>query len=72
MGGEALGRMAEEEGRGRAERGDLRQREVDEDHVAAQDVQPEIRVDADQRDAGSRGQREEGEGVDHGARARTL
>ena len=48
VGGGALRRMAEHEGRGRAERGDLRQREIDEDDVARQHLDAEPGVDADE------------------------
>src|SRR5204862_2605312 len=56
---EGLGRMSGDEGEGGPEGRDLREREVDEDHVALEDLQPEVGVDANQGDAGERGKREE-------------
>ena len=47
-----------------AERRDLGERQVDEDHAAGQHVQAEVGVDAGQHEAGEEGQREQ---VDHGA-----
>ena len=51
--------MAEREGHRGAERGHLRERQVHEDHVALEHVEPEVRVDADERHAGEGGQDEE-------------
>ena len=48
IGRHALRRMAEHEGDRRAERRDLRERQIDEDHFARQDLNAEIGVDADQ------------------------
>ena len=42
---------AEEEGRGGPERGDLGQRDVDEDHLARDDVEAQIGVDAREHQA---------------------
>ena len=42
----------------RAERGDLRQREIDEDHAALDDVDAEIGVNAGQDQAGGEGRRQ--------------
>ena len=44
----ALGRVAEHECHRRTERRDLRERQVDKDHFAGKDQDPEIGVDADQ------------------------
>ena len=57
--------MAHEERDGRAEGGDLRQRQVDEDDVALEHLQAEVGVDADERDARDRGQQQEGGGFRH-------
>ena len=48
----ARGIVPEPDGDRRAERRDLRQREVDEDHAALDDVQAEIGVDARDDQAG--------------------
>jgi hypothetical protein len=56
-------RMAGEHFDRDAERGDLCQGEIDEDHAARQHVQAEVRVDAGQHQAGE--QRPEQE-LDHG------
>jgi hypothetical protein len=67
----ALGKMAEDERGGCTQRRHLRERQVDEDHVAPEHVQPEIRVDGDERRAREGGQ---GEELDHftAASVRTL
>ncbi|MEJ0076862.1 MAG: hypothetical protein WDO17_15715 [Alphaproteobacteria bacterium] len=52
-----------------AERRDLRQREVDEDHFARQDLDAEIGVDADEAYGNEKWQPEEGERVAHRAAA---
>ena len=43
----------------RAERGDLRERQVDEDDAALDDVHAEVGVDAGEDQAGDEGRREE-------------
>ena len=48
IGRQALRRMAEHEGHGRAERRDLRQRQIDEDDFAGEHLNAEIGVDADE------------------------
>jgi hypothetical protein len=65
VGGEALRRVAEEEGDRRAQGRHLREREVDEDHVAREHLQAEVRVDPDEGRAGERREGQEGEGVAH-------
>ena len=50
VGREILRRVAEHEGDRRAERGDLRERQIDEDDFARQHLDAEIGVDADETD----------------------
>ena len=58
------------EQRGRhAERRDLREGEVDEDHAAREDVQAEVGVDPREHEAREEWEREDLEGEAHGARA---
>ena len=61
--------MAEHEGGGRAERRDLRQRQIDEDDFARQHLDAEIGVDADEADRHEERRPEECERVDHRAAA---
>jgi hypothetical protein len=51
MGRAAQGGMSEHERRGRAERGDLRQCEIDEDYFAGEHLDAEIGVDAGEADS---------------------
>jgi hypothetical protein len=51
--------IAQQEGDGGSQRGDLRQGDVHEDHLAAQDVDPEIGVDAGQDQARGEGKRQD-------------
>ena len=57
--------MAEHEAHGGAERGDLGEREIDEDHPPRQHLQPEISVDADEADRDQERRPEKCEGVGH-------
>ncbi len=69
VGREALRRMAEHEGDGRAERRDLRQRQIDEDDFARQHLDAEIGVDADEAHRHEERRPEKDERVAHGAAA---
>ena len=69
VGCRALRRMAEHEGRGRAERGDLRQRQIDEDDFARQHLDAEIGVDADEADRHEKRWPKECDGLAHRAAA---
>ena len=59
--------MTGQQGQGEAERGDLGERQVDEDHLAQQHVQSEIAVHADQDEAGRERRRHEREHLQHRA-----
>ena len=61
--------MAEHERGGRAERRDLRKREIDEDHFARQHLDAEIGVDADEADRHQERRPEECERLAHRAAA---
>jgi len=61
----ALRGMAEHEGNRGAERGDLRQREIDEDHVAREHLDAEIGVDADEADGHQKRWPEKCNGIHH-------
>jgi len=63
--GMALHRMAEHERDRGAERGDLREREVDEDHLAAQHLDSEIDVDPQQAQRDQEGRPQQLQGVAH-------
>ncbi len=65
--GLALHRMAGEDRRGQAEGRDLREREIDEDHAASEDMQAEIGVDAGEDDAGNERPQQQ---LDHALSAR--
>ena len=68
VGGLALHRMARQEGDGDAERRDLGQRQIHEDHAAGEDMEAEVDVNARQHEAGEEGQPEK---VEH-QRARSA
>jgi hypothetical protein len=76
MGCAPLHRMTEHEGHGRAERGDLRQGQIDEDDVSRQHLDAEIGVDADQAQRHEKWRPQQCECIDHGlcaaSRAPTL
>ena len=55
----------EHEGDGRAKRRDLRQRQIDKDHFAGEDLNAEIGVDADQHTATRNGGQRNCSGIDH-------
>ena len=61
--------MAEHEGHGRAERRDLRQREIDEDDIAGEHLDAEIGVDADEADRDQEGWPQKSERLGHRATA---
>src|SRR5437879_3820040 len=69
VGREALRGMAEHEGNGCAERRDLRQREVDEYDIAAEYLDPEIRVDADKTHRHQKGRPQKSKRLGHLATA---
>jgi hypothetical protein len=56
--------MTGQQGQGEAERGDLGERQVDEDHAAGEHVQAEIGVDPREDQAG---QERQGQQVEHAA-----
>ena len=64
VGGGAARRVTGQQRDRDAERGDLGQREVDEDHAAREHVQAEVGVDAGQHEARQERQREQ---IDHGS-----
>ena len=61
----ALGGMTEHEGDRRAERRDLRERQIDEDHFASEDLNAEIGVDADKTYGHQERRPEKYEWLDH-------
>src|SRR4029077_5777195 len=61
----ALRAMAEHEGHRCAQRRDLRQREVDEDDVAREHLNPEIGVDADEAHRHQEGRPDKSDRFDH-------
>jgi hypothetical protein len=69
VGRDPLRRMAEHERGGRAERRDLRQREIDEDHFARQHLDAEIRMDAGQAHRHQEREQQERERLAHRAAA---
>ena len=65
VGRDALSRMTEHEGDGRAKRRDLCQRQIDEDHFARQHLNAEIGMDADQAHGHQERRPEELQRIDH-------
>ena len=63
--------MAEQKRHGRAERRDLRQRQIDEDDIAGEDLDAEISVDADKAHRDQERRPEEGQCFGHRAAAAT-
>jgi hypothetical protein len=61
--------MAEHEGNGRAERGDLGQREIDEDDIAREHLDAEVGVDTDKTHRYQEGWPEKSERLGHRAAA---
>ena len=61
--------MPEEEGDGRAERRNLRQREIDKDDFAAENLNAEIGMDTDQADRHHECRPQQPESIRHGTPA---